>query len=305
MTLLTNAVSFALAFFVVSAVLAENATPLVDVNWLKPQVCGDRLTVLDVRRSAEDYRAGHVPCAVHTDYYKDGWRTRKEGIPHMMPPIEQLAAVIGSLGVDNDTHVVIYGSGTGPFDAAETTSIYLTFKYMGHDSVSILDGGLPAWMAEWSADFDVDTYKPTPTVFIAHPRPTLLASRTQVENVLGGEIGLVDLRSHDMFLGVNRAWQLTRSGTIPGAINLPMSWLTVNAGLKFRDLDQLKQLFTAAGAPITGEVIFFCNAGLESSMGWFVAHELLGNTQAALYDGSLAEWTKDADLPMTRHVSLD
>ena len=305
MRLLTSAVGFTLAFFVATAALAENAGPLVDVNWLKPQVCGERLTVLDVRRSSEDYRAGHVPCAVHTDYYKDGWRTRKQGIPHMMPPIEQLEAVIGSLGIDNDTQVVIYGSGTGPFDAAETTSIYLTFKYLGHDSVSILDGGLPAWMAEWSADFDVDIYKPTPTAFIAHPQPNLLASRMQVVNVLGGETPLVDLRSHDMFLGVNRAWQLTRSGTIPGAINLPMSWLTVNAGLKFRESDQLKQLFAAAGPPLTGEGIFFCNAGLESSMGWFVAHELLENSQATLYDGSLAEWTKDVDLPMMRHVSLD
>lgn len=305
MKLVTGIVGIALLFSVANEVLAENISPLVDVTWLKPEVCGDHLTVLDVRRSAEDYRAGHVPCAVHTDYYKDGWRTRKQGIPHMMPSVEQLEAVVGHLGINNDTHVVIYGSGTGPFDGAETTSIYLTFKYLGHDSVSILDGGLPAWMAEWSADFDVDTYEPIPSVFLADPRPDLLASRTQVEKALGGETPLVDVRSHDMFIGVNRAWMLTRSGTIPGAINLPMSWLTVNAGLKFRDRDQLKQLFSAAGAPITGEVILFCNAGLESSMGWFVAHELLGNTQATLYDGSLAEWTKATDLPMTRHVPLD
>ena len=305
MKLVTGIVGIALIFSVANEVLAENISPLVDVTWLKPEVCGDHLTVLDVRRSAEDYRAGHVPCAVHTDYYKDGWRTRKQGIPHMMPSVEQLEAVVGHLGINNDTHVVIYGSGTGPFDGAETTSIYLTFKYLGHDSVSILDGGLPAWMAEWSADFDVDTYEPIPSVFLADPRPDLLASRTQVEKALGGETPLVDVRSHDMFVGVNRAWMLTRSGTIPGAINLPMSWLTVNAGLKFRDRDQLKQLFSAAGAPITGEVILFCNAGLESSMGWFVAHELLGNTQATLYDGSLAEWTKATDLPMTRHVPLD
>ena len=305
MKLVTGIVGIALLFSVANEVLAENISPLVDVTWLKPEVCGDHLTVLDVRRSAEDYRAGHVPCAVHTDYYKDGWRTRKQGIPHMMPSVEQLEAVVGHLGINNDTHVVIYGSGTGPFDGAETTSIYLTFKYLGHDSVSILDGGLPAWMAEWSADFDVDTYEPIPSVFLADPRPDLLASRTQVEKALGGETPLVDVRSHDMFIGVNRAWMLTRSGTIPGAINLPMSWLTVNAGLKFRDRDQLKQLFSAAGAPITGEVILFCNAGLESSMGWFVAHELLGNAQATLYDGSLAEWTKATDLPMTRHVPLD
>ena len=56
---------------------------------------------------------------------------------------------------------------------------------------------------------------------------------------------------------------------------------------------------------MNGKLILFCNAGLESSMAWFVAHELLKNSQAVLYDGSLAEWTKDESLPMTRHVEIN
>ena len=56
--------------------------------------------------------------------------------------------------------------------------------------------------------------------------------------------------------------------------------------------------------PVSGETIFFCNAGLESSLGWFVAHELMGNTAARLYDGSLAEWSADPTLPMDLKVPL-
>ncbi len=298
-------VGVALSLSIINGLAAKDTTPLVDVSWLKPQVCTEGLTVLDVRRSTENYRASHLPCAVHTNYYKDGWRTRKQGIPHMMPPTDQLEALIGRLGIKNNTHVVIYGSGTGPFDAAETTSIYLTFKYLGHDSVSILDGGLPAWMAEWSVDFDVGMHKITAAEFIAKPRAGLLISREGVQSALANNIPIIDVRSNDMFLGVNRAWMLSRSGTIPGALNLPMSWLTVNAGLKFRDREQLQQLFSAAGAPDSGKQIYFCNAGLESSMAWFVAHELLENEQAVLYDGSLAEWTKDKSLPLIRHVELN
>ena len=301
MALIGAAVTFSFS----NGPLASDATPLVDVSWLKPQVCTEDLTVLDVRRSAENYRASHIPCAVHTNYYKDGWRTRKQGISHMMPTMDQLEALVGRLGISNNSQVVIYGSGTGPFDAAETTSIYLTFKHLGHDSVSILDGGLPAWMDEWSADFDVGIYEPTAAEFVARPRPELLVSRAGVETALDDKTPLIDVRSHDMFLGINRAWMLSRSGTIPGAINLPMSWLTVNAGLKFRDRKQLERLFSAAGAPMNGKLILFCNAGLESSMAWFVAHELLKNNQAVLYDGSLAEWTKDESLPMTRHVEIN
>ena len=42
---------------------------------------------------------------------------------------------------------------------------------------------------------------------------------------------------------------LARPGTIPGALNLPMTWITVDDSLYFRGPDQLEALFAAAGAP--------------------------------------------------------
>ena len=209
-----NGVKSALAvitfFFSTNTALSETSSPLVDVAWLKPHVCSDSLTVLDVRRSTEDYQSAHIPCAVHTNYYKDGWRMRKAGIPHMMPPPAHLEALVGRLGISNNTHVVIYGSGTGPFDAAETTSIYLTLKYLGHEMVSILDGGLPAWMDEWSADFDVGTYEATPKNFTSNERSNLLISRSEMERALNDGTTMIDVRSHDMYMGVNKAWMLQR-----------------------------------------------------------------------------------------------
>ena len=279
--------------------------PLVDIQWLKPLTCSEGIAILDVRRSLEDYKSGHIPCAIHTNYYKDGWRTRKDGVSHMMPPVSQLEALLGKLGITNNTHVIIYGSGTGEFDVAETTSIYLTLKYLGHVNVSILDGGLPVWMDEWSADFDVGATDINPSEYIAKPNPHLLTSLEEVKSSIDGTNPLVDIRSNDMFLGVNKAWMLKRPGTIPGALNLPMSWFTIDSSLLFRDTKKLQKLFSAAKVPLSGKTIFFCNAGLESSVGWFVAHELLGNTEAVLYDGSLAEWTKNHELPMTRHIPLD
>ena len=295
------------SFLMVSAshVHSSENHPLVDVQWLKPLVCGANLTILDVRRSAEDYKSGHIPCAVHTNYYKDGWRIRKDGVPHMMPPVSHLEALMGKLGITNNSHVVIYGSGTGEFDIAETTSIYLTLKYLGHTNVSILNGGLPVWMDEWSADFDVGVTEISPSEYTAKPLSHLLVSSEEVLNSIDGKTPLVDIRSNDMFLGINKAWMLKRPGTIPGALNLPMSWFTIDSSLLFRDTKKLQKLFSAANVPLTGKTIFFCNAGLESSVGWFVAHELLRNTDAALYDGSLAEWSKNQELPMTRHIQLD
>ncbi len=278
--------------------------PLVDVAWLGTNLCTPDLVVLDVRRSRNDYLLAHIPCAVHTNYYEDGWRTRRNGIAHMMPGPAALERLIGGLGIGNDCRVVIYASGTGPFDAAETTSIYFTFRYLGHDAVSILDGGLPAWMADWENDYDTEAPRPEPANFTAAPRPGLLAGRDEALAASAGAVPLVDMRSHDMYLGINRAEVLTRAGTIPGALNLPMSWITRDDSLYFRAPNQLEALFVAAGAPAPGPMILFCNAGLESSLGWFAAHALLGNREVRLYDGSLAEWSADPALPMTIKVPL-
>ena len=236
-------VSFYTTGALISQTLAHSHQPLVDVQWLKPLVCNSDIVILDVRRSIEDYKSGHIPCAIHTNYYKDGWRMRKQGVPHMMPEVSQLEALVGKLGIANNSHVVIYGSGTGEFDAAETTSIYLTLKYLGHGQVSILDGGLPAWMDEWSADFDVGISEPIPAQYKAIPNPSLLISLDKVQNSLGGQSSLVDVRSNDMFLGINKAWMLKRPGTLPGALNLPMSWLTVDDSLEFRSRENLETLF--------------------------------------------------------------
>lgn len=285
--------------------LAEPAPPLVDVAWLKERTCTDGIVVLAVHRSADAYRAAHVPCAVLTNFYDDGWRVDRGGVHLLLPDPARLAGVIGRLGIDNDSHVVIYGPGTGEFDVAETTSIYLSFKWLGHDRVSILNGGLPAWMDDWENDFDSGERQPTARAFDARPRPELIASRDDVRAALTAGTPLIDMRSHDMYLGINSEIGIARPGTIPGALNMPMSWMTVNAGMTFRSAAQLRTLLAAAGVANYGPQILFCNAGLESSIGWFVSYALLGNTEARLYDGSLAEWSADSSLPMEVKVKLD
>jgi thiosulfate/3-mercaptopyruvate sulfurtransferase len=91
-----------------------------------------------------------------------------------------------------------------------------------------------------------------------------------------------------------------RYGTLPGAINLPLVWMTTDGKGFFRKPEELKALFSYARVPVDGSQIVFCNTGHTASLVWFVAHELLGNSQARLYDGSLAEWSLDPGRPMNR-----
>lgn len=284
---------------------AGDVPPIVDVPWLQDRVCGPGLKVLDLRRSRQNFEAEHIPCAVHSDYYQGGWRATVNGVENMIPPVSRLESLIGGLGIGNDSHVVLVTAAVDMFSPAEVARVFVIFRYLGHDKVSILDGGIGAWTAEWDNDIEVGPASPEPVVFTAAPRDDMIATRADVEAAVADGTPLIDMRSHDHYLGINSTGVVVRPGTIQGAVNLPMMWIVVNEELLFRTPDQLRTLWATAGVPTDGPQILFCNSALESSIGWLAANMLLGNSQAKLYDGSLAEWSADAALPMELKVPLD
>ena len=105
------------------AVSARTMDPLVSVDWLDRHLGDDGLVVVDVRSGIdgsdrEDFEAGHIPGAVYSDYTTAGWRQESDGVPGTLPPEADLAELIGNLGIDNDTDVVIVPAGVGSTDSA-------------------------------------------------------------------------------------------------------------------------------------------------------------------------------------------
>ncbi|HRD75009.1 MAG TPA: rhodanese-like domain-containing protein, partial [Hyphomicrobiaceae bacterium] len=88
---------------------APSMTPLVDAAFLRANLGKPGLVVLEARGLPKAaYLVGHIPGAVFTDYGKDGWREKSAaGVDGMLPPPEKVAKLIGSLGIDNDSHVII------------------------------------------------------------------------------------------------------------------------------------------------------------------------------------------------------
>ena len=62
----------------------------------------------------------------------------------MLPPVEQISSLIGGLGIDNEDHVLLIPFGTSSSKMGTATRVYWTFKVLGHDKVSILNGGMAA-----------------------------------------------------------------------------------------------------------------------------------------------------------------
>lgn len=277
-----------------TAGVAAAAKPLVSAEWLHQHHDAPGVVVLDVRNAIDGgsraaFEAGHVPGAVYSNYLEAGWRTEREGVPGQLPPVDELESLIGGLGIANDDHVVIVAGGTSALDMGSATRVYWTFKVLGHDAVSVLNGGHRAYAAQYPLEEGWNA--PEATRFTADFRPALLASREDAAAAMEAGTPLIDNRPPAQHLGRKKHRAATRPGTIPGAGNVPESRLTVNGGT-FVDAEQVAKLLQDAGVDTGGGAITFCNTGHWASLGWFARSEILGNKQTRMYDGSMTDWTR-------------
>ena len=80
------------------------------------------------------------------------------------------------------------------------------------------------------------------------------------------------------------------------SINIPSKWFLESRGLNFNNKNKINKIFSQVGLSEKEDVIFFCYAGLESSLNWFVSHELMKNSKAKLYEGSIFKWNQEKKL---------
>jgi len=286
--------------------LSALAQPLVDAAWAVANAGKPGIVFVDLRPSA-DFLRGHIPGAVNTNYGNDGWRQDRvrDKVPDMLPEnLEPLVALIGKLGIDNDTHVVLVAPGNNVTDMGMGTRLYWTFKVLGHDKVSILNGGMNAYTSDDKRPLRTGAVTPAAKVFRAKLRQDMLITMEDVKKAQAAGQLLIDARSEDQYAGINRHPRSTQSGTISGAKSVPHNWLTVNGGGVFRPRAQIEQLYTVAGVVPTGAHIYFCNTGHWASIGWFISSEILGNNQSKMYDGSMVEWTMLKGGPIEARVKL-
>ncbi len=247
--------------------------------------------------SKEAYLGGHIPGAVHSDYLKDGWRTKVDGVPGQLPPVANLENLIGGLGIGNDSHVVLVAGGVSALDMGSATRVYWTFKVLGHDAVSILDGGYKAYAADPANPVETGWNTPRAVAFKASFRPELIADREAVQAAMAKGVPLIDMRPPAQYRGEKSHPAAKRAGTIPGAVNVPESQITVDGG-RFVGSERVGELLKAVGVTGKGESIAFCNTGHWASLGWFAESEIRGNKQVRLYDGSMVEWSARKELPI-------
>ena len=163
----------------------------------------------------------------------------------------------------------------------------------------LIVGGIASYLALGQLEDPEYTVK-TAVIITAYPG----ASAKEVELALGNGTLLVDNRSRAEYLGIYGGNGKERAGRLPQSRHLNYDWLTVNGSGSLHSIENLKRIYATSQVALTGEQINYCHTGNRAALGWFVSHEILGNRQAKLYDGSTQEWAADQSLPMEQQVKL-
>jgi thiosulfate/3-mercaptopyruvate sulfurtransferase len=263
---------------------ARYAVPklIIEVPELARLVPADKVQVLDARPKAS-YEAGHIPGAVWVDSapWSKAFATKADR--------EEWTKLLGSLGLDPDGPVVVYGD-----DPREPARVWWTLRYWGFKDVRLLNGGWKAWASQNSA-----LSKVAPPVRATSPRlkahPELLATREQMlEYTKGKERQIIDARSEKEYCGEEA--RAKRGGAIPGAKHLDWVELLDKDG-RFKSADDLRKLFKERGIDLDNAAVTYCQSGGRASVMAF-ALELMGVKDVRNYYRSWNEWGNDPDTPV-------
>jgi thiosulfate/3-mercaptopyruvate sulfurtransferase len=234
------------------------------------------------------YPEGHIPGAQFFHWEDDlSDETTRDILSR-----DEFGELNGEAGISADSTVVLYGGGRVPNWFA--LFAFWEYKYFGHDDVRVLDGGKPYWVEN---DYPLTTDEPEFSAVdydVSGPYEGIRAYKDDVEQAVESGIPMVDVRSPAEFTGEVIAPEglmetAQRGGHIPGASNVPTASVLEDDG-RFKDVDQLQDLYEEAGITEDQSVITYCRVGERSAIAWFVLTELLGFGDVENYDGSWTEW---------------
>jgi thiosulfate/3-mercaptopyruvate sulfurtransferase len=202
--------------------------------------------------------------------------------------------VLGRIGVEPETHVVVYDDAGGSVAAR----MWFMLRVHGHERVSVLDGGYPAWaQAGLPATTEEPRIEPVPPPPLRLDR-SRIADRAHVERILasrrdpdGGKALVTDARAPERYRGETEPVDRV-AGHIPGAVNAPFA-ANLREG-RFRPAEELRALYDRLGARSSTEIVASCGSGVTACH-TLLALELAGIPGGKLYVGSWSDWSSRAD----------
>lgn len=282
---------------------------LIQADALRGRLTRPGCLVFDVRHDLADhqagrraYEAGHIPGALYLDHevQLSAPRTGRNG-RHPLPDRGDFAALMRAQGLTARTEVVVYDADNGMFAA----HLWWMLRWLGHEAVSVLDGGWAAWRAIGA---EVETGTRTPRlseaqaiqsqVLSGKPSMPVVDARGVLANLDDHRLTILDARAPERFSGETEPMDPV-AGHIPGAVNRPFK-LNLEPDGRFKPSAQLRQEFEMLlGDRLDRGIVHQCGSGITACHNLF-AMELAGLRGSALYPGSWSEWCSDPAHPVAK-----
>jgi len=246
----------------------------------------------------QQYAHAHIPGALfaHLDRDLSARPTGRDG-RHPLPDPAAFAAWLGRQGVRPGDQVVAYDANNG----AMASRLWWMLRWIGHEAVAVLDGGLAKWLEEERAvTAEVPAF--APTQYPARPQPGMRADVEYVEQRLGSTgMLLVDARAPVRFRGEAEPIDPV-AGRIPGALNrFNADNLTPDGTFKSPEALK-KELGALLGDRDPAEVVHYCGSGVAACHN-LLAMEVAGFSGSRIYAGSWSEWIADPRRPRAKGQS--
>lgn len=275
-------------------------TTLIDVPTLASMLGAPGVVIIDCRFDLADtgkgeagYLSGHIPGAVYAHLDRD-LSAPKNGTNgrHPLPSPDLLRATFGRLGIGPDTQVIAYDQDAGMY----ASRLWWMLRWLGHDAVAVLDGGLAAWTAA-GRGLIPGLEETTPRTFVGEPRDGALVTAEEVLPLSeAGHARLVDARAPARFRGEQEPIDPV-AGHIPGAVN-HFYLQSMGEDGRFRSPEALRALWHASlGDTHADRVVCYCGSGVTACHD-LLSMEVAGLRGARLYAGSWSEWVSDPTRPI-------
>ncbi len=278
------------------------ASLLISTQWLADHLHDANIRVADVRwyllnkekDGRQEYLRGHIPGAVFLNV--DGELAALPGKGpgrHPLPAPSAFAETASRAGIGPKTYVIAYDDMGG----ATAARLWWLLRYMGHDQVSVLDGGITRWILEGRPLESGERTAPR-AIFEPRPHREWVVDQDMVNRLRNDPKALViDARAAERYEGKIEPVD-PKAGHIPGAKSAPYTGNQQSAeDPRFKEPSALRERFEQIGADKAETIVSYCGSGVNACMN-ILALQLAGFKDVLLYEGSWSDWSRTPERPV-------